>query len=287
MKRASTLRAAGRPKPVRTRSTRSRRAARAREAFILAVARLSLLAVVLGAWQLASGDFLDPFFFSSPMAIGEQLWELFASGEVWPHLWVTLQEMAAGFAIGATAGIATGLAFGTMPFLGKVFDPFIIAFYSLPKIALAPLLILWFGIDLAPKIVLSAIIVYFLVFFNTLSGVRAVDIDLVNVLRVMGATKRQVMMKVTVPSALTWIFAGLKVSVPYALVGAVTGELIASSRGLGFLVQRSAAYFDTTGVFAALFILMLISTTLDQVLGVVEGRYMRWRRSNSQSVDRL
>lgn len=255
-----------------------RRTRRRRAAAWLWLARLTVLAAVLALWQAGSGTFLNPFFFSSPIAIGERLGELVASGTLWFHLAVTLQEMAAGFLIGTAAGIAVGLLFGSVPFIGKIFDPFILALYSLPKIALAPLLIIWFGLDLAPKIVLSAMIVFFLVFFNTMSGVRNVDRDLVDVIRVMGASRGQILQKVTLPAALASIFVGLRVSLPYALVGAVTGELIASNKGLGSLIQRSAAYFDTPGVFAGLIVLMLITTVLDVGLQRLEARTLRWRR---------
>ena len=263
-----------------TETVRGLRRTRQRRATAwLWLARLTVLAAVLALWQAGSGTFLNPFFFSSPIAIGERLGELVASGTLWFHLAVTLQEMAAGFLIGTAAGIVVGLLFGSVPFIGKIFDPFILALYSLPKIALAPLLIIWFGLDLAPKIVLSAMIVFFLVFFNTMRGVRDVDRELIDVVRVMGASKPQVLQKVTIPAALASIFLGLRVSLPYALVGAVTGELIASNKGLGSLIQRSAAYFDTPGVFAGLIVLMLITTVLDVGLQRLEARTLRWRRT--------
>lgn len=265
------------PRPVSIRS--GRRARQARDTARLWVARLMVLATVLVLWQIGSKTFLNPFFFSSPEAIGGRLVELVTSGELWFHLWVTFQEMAAGFAVGTAVGIAVGLLFGSVPFIGRIFDPFILALYSLPKIALAPLLIIWFGLDMAPKIVLSAMIVFFLVFFNTMNGVRNVDRELIDVVRLMGASRRQVLQKVTMPAALASIFVGLRVSLPYALVGAVTGELIASNKGLGSLIQRSAAYFDTSGVFAALIVLMLITTVLDVGLQRLEARTLRWRRS--------
>ncbi len=267
-----------------TARARSRRAQHVRSTLTVWAARTFFVVGVLGIWQAAAGTLLNPFFFSSPAAIGERFIALITSGDIWFHLWVTLQEMAGGFVIGTAVGVVVGLAFGSAPFVAKVFDPFILALYSLPKIALAPLLIIWFGLDLAPKVVLSAIIVFFLVFFNTLSGVRDVDRELLDVVRLMGAGRRQLMMKVIIPSALTWIFVGLRVSLPYALVGAVTGELIASNKGLGSLIQRSASYFDTAGVFAGLLVLMLVTTVLDMVLQRFESRTLRWRRSGRVGV---
>lgn len=257
-----------------------RKMRRRRKALSVLLVRLLVVVGILVFWELASGSILNPFFFSSPSLIWGRFTELVLGGEIWPHLRVTLTEMMAGFVIGTLSGVFLGLLFGLIPFLARVFDPFIIAFYSLPKIAIAPLLILWFGIDMTPKIVLSAIIVFFIVFFNTLTGVKQVDRELVDVLRVMGANKIQMLWRVTIPSALTWIFVGLKVSVPYALVGAVTGELIASSRGVGALISRSAATFRTDGVFAALLVLMIITAFMDRLLDVLEKRWMRWRRDS-------
>ncbi len=191
----------------------------------------------------------------------------------------------AGFmSIGAFAGVVVGITFGSMPFLAKVFDPLILGLYSLPKIALAPLFIIWFGLDMLPKIVLASVTVFFLVFFSTLSGVRDVDRQLIDVVLVMGSSRKDILTKVIVPSALSWIFGGLKISIPYAMVGAVTGELMASNKGMGFLIQGSAAYFDTAGVFAGLLALMIVTSILNEVLIRVESRLMRWRRAGSGQV---
>ena len=163
------------------------------------------------------------------------------------------------------------------PFLTRLLDPFIIALYSLPKIALAPLLVLWFGIGISSKIALSAISVFFLVLFNTLAGVRDVDAELIDVLRIMRASRWQIVREVVIPSALVWVFSGLRISVPYALIGAVTGEIITSNRGIGYLVSRSAGQLDATGVFAALFALALFSFVLYGAVVRVESRLLRWK----------
>lgn len=239
--------------------------------------RIAIIVVVLSFWQYASGRLIKPFWISSPSAIWQQLVEWTVSGDLWIHLETTLVETVMGFVFGALSGVVTGLALGLNRRLAAVLDPFIVAFYSLPKIALAPLFILWFGVGLTSKVVLATFVVFFLVFYNTYAGILAVEAELVDVLRLMGATKSQIIRKVILPSALIWIFTGMKSSVPYALIGAVVGEMMASNRGLGYLIQAAAGQYDTGGVFAALFVLMIIATGLHELLKQSERIMLRWR----------
>ncbi len=240
--------------------------------------RLAIIVVGLGAWQFASGRLIKPFWISSPSEIGQQLATWIATGELWVNVEVTLTETVLGFAFGAVAGIVVGLALGLNRRLAAVLDPFIVAFYSLPKIALAPLFILWFGVGLTSKVVLATFVVFFLVFYNTYAGTLAVEQELVDVLRLMGGSRWQIVRKVILPSALIWIFTGMKSSVPYALIGAVVGEMMASNKGLGYLIQAAAGQYDTGGVFAALFVLMIIATGLHELLKQSERRMLRWRQ---------
>lgn len=239
--------------------------------------RLAIIVVGLALWQFASGRLIKPFWISSPLEIWSQLSAWIATGELWMHVEVTLSETVMGFGFGAVAGIVVGLALGLNKRLAAVLDPFIIAFYSLPKIALAPLFILWFGVGLTSKVVLATFVVFFLVFYNTYAGTLAVEQELVDVLRLMGGTRAQIIRKVILPSALIWIFTGMKSSVPYALIGAVVGEMMASNKGLGYLIQAAAGQYDTGGVFAALFVLMLIATGLHELLKQSERVMLRWR----------
>jgi NitT/TauT family transport system permease protein len=239
--------------------------------------RVGIAVVVLAVWQALSGRVIKPFWISSPLAIADQLGAWIATGELWPHVEVTLTETVLGFIFGALSGVAVGLTLGLNRRMATVLDPFIVALYSLPKIALAPLFILWFGVGLTSKVVLSTFIVFFLVFYNTYAGTLAVEAELVDVLRLMGARPGQIVRKVILPSVLIWIFTGMKVSVPYALIGAVVGEMMASNRGLGYLIQASAGQYDTGGVFAALFVLMIISTVLHGLLKFCEKRMLRWK----------
>ncbi|HEY8369789.1 MAG TPA: ABC transporter permease [Thermodesulfobacteriota bacterium] len=229
------------------------------------------------AWEAAGLWVIDPFFISRPSLVAAVLVEWTLNGRLIHHTWITVQEMLLGLALGSLVGIVVGLALGLRPGLARLLDPFVMGAYALPKVALGPLFILWFGIGITMKIMLSAVIVFFLVFFNTLAGVRAVDRSLVAVIRMMGATRAQVVRKVVIPSALVWIFLGLRVSVPYALIGAVVGEIIASNRGLGFLLSSAAGYLDTPGLFAALIALMVLAILVNGGVDLLERRFLKWR----------
>jgi NitT/TauT family transport system permease protein len=174
-------------------------------------------------------------------------------------------------------GAVLGIWLGISPFASRLLNPYLNALNALPKVALAPLFVLWFGLGIESKVALAAVLVLFMVFLNTFAGVRQVDQDLIDGARLMRATRMQVIIKVIVPSALSWLFAGLRVSVPYALIGAVLGEMIASNRGLGYLVQFSGAQFDTAGVFAVLIVIALLAMALNFVVDIVERRLERWR----------
>lgn len=239
--------------------------------------RLLFLLGVLCAWELASGRIVSEFFVSKPSAIGSVLWEWLADGSLLFHASITATEAFAGFAIGSALGIALGVLLGRAEVLAEVLQPFITAFYSLPKVALAPLFVLWLGIGMEMKIVLTAAVVFFLVFLNTYTGVRSVNRELVTILSLMGAGERHILTKVVLPSAITWVFAGLRISVPYALIGAIVGELIASNRGLGYLLSSSAGQFSTAGVFAALFSIIILAFLLNLAVRWAEIRLMPWK----------
>lgn len=238
--------------------------------------RIGLLAAILGAWQVASGWLVPEFFISEPSAIASQLYVWIADGSLFFHTLITATEAFAGFFLGGVLGVCMGLLLGRIKLLADLLDPFIMVFYSLPKIALAPLFILWIGIGMDMKIALTAVIVFFLVFLNTYTGVRNVSKELIAILSLMGASERHVLTKVVIPSAITWVFAGLRISVPYALIGAIVGELIASNRGLGYLLTSSAGQFDTGGVFAALIAIMILAFVLNTFVKVVEKKAMPW-----------
>ncbi|MCM8737691.1 ABC transporter permease [Azospirillum sp. A1-3] len=239
--------------------------------------RLLLAVMILVAWQLASGRLIDSFWVSSPAAIVIRLMQWIGNGSLQHHLWVTLYETLAGFALGSIAGVVAALVFGINDTVRRTIDPFVLAIYGVPKVALAPLFIMWFGIGLAPKIVLAAVSVFFLVFFNTLGGIREVDIKMVEAMRMMGANRFNIQRHVVLPGSLPWIFLGLKLGLPYGFVGAVAAEMMASNAGIGFLTQNSAGQLDTAGVFAALFALIGFTSLLNECLGRLESWIFRWR----------
>ena len=232
---------------------------------------------ILFAWQGVSGRLVDNFFISNPLDVGRRLWEWTANGSIFLHLWATVYATALGFVIGALIGAVLGVWLGVSNFAARLLNPYLNALNALPKVALAPLFVLWFGLGINSKIALAAVLVLFLVFLNTFAGVRQVDQDLIDGARLMRASRAQVITKVIIPSALSWLFAGLRVSVPYALIGAVLGEMIASNRGLGYLVQFSGAQFDTAGVFAVLIVIALLAMVLNFMVDIVQNRMERWR----------
>ncbi len=232
---------------------------------------------VLLAWQGASGRLVDNFFISNPIDVATRLWDWIRNGSIFWHIWATVYATTLGFFIGAVGGAILGIWLGLSPFASRLLNPYLNALNALPKVALAPLFVLWFGLGIESKVALAAVLVLFLVFLNTYAGVREVDQDLIDGARLMRASRRQVIFKVVIPSAMSWVFAGLKISVPYALIGAVLGEMIAANRGLGYLVQYSGAQFDTAGVFAVLIVIALLAVALNYVVDVAQGRIERWR----------
>lgn len=245
--------------------------------FGLRVAQLATLAVVLLGWQWASGKMVNPLFISDPLSVAQRLYVWVRSGDIFAHAGITLLEALAGLAIGTGVGILLGLALGQSAFLARLFRPYILGFNALPKIALAPLILLWVGLGYDAKVVFVAIVVFFLVFFNTFMGVREVDGDLIDTVRVMRATRAQLMSKVIIPAASTWIFAGFQMAVPYALIAAILGEMIAADAGLGHLLVRAGASSDTAGVLAALTIVGLLALVVSQITDAFQRRIERWK----------
>jgi NitT/TauT family transport system permease protein len=190
---------------------------------------------------------------------------------------VTLLVALYGFVIGAALGFVAGLILGTSLWLGRILTPIVSALQSIPRLALVPLFILWFGIGDLSKVALVATVVFFLVFAATRAGVAAVDDHLVNALRIMRAKTWQVHLKATLPSAAVWIIEGLRVSIPWALVATVTAEILSANEGIGFLIARSAGQFYTAGVFAGIAVLTLMGVTLTLLVGVIERRLLSWR----------
>lgn len=252
-------------------------AALGRRKWIILLLRIVVGVALLGFWHVSSGWLIEPLFVSSPGAVFTRLWKWLWDGTLWNNLSITLKATAYGFAIGSAIGFTFGLLFGRYRAVAEVFDPYITALYSIPKIALAPLFIIWFGIGIESKIAVSASIVFFVVFLNTYAGVRDVNPIYTHAIRIMGGGELDVLRSVIIPSAASWVITGLKVSVPYALVGTVIGEFMSSNRGIGFLISQATGLFDTTSVFAGLIILAFIGAIINQALVRLEARLLRWR----------
>jgi NitT/TauT family transport system permease protein len=239
--------------------------------------RLIFGLVLLVFWELSSGRLIDPFWVSSPSKVFLYLYEVFTDGSIFGHLAITLYETFTGFFIGSIFGIGIGFVLGRKEVLADILDPYVVAFNGIPRIALAPLFIIWFGIGPTSKVILVVSVVFFLTFFNTFAGVKGVDAELKNVLRIMGATERQVLMKITLPAIVPWIATGLKISLPYAIVAAVVGEFIAASKGLGYLINYNTSLFSTTGALGGILILALVVVVCNEAINRAEAYLLRWR----------
>lgn len=242
--------------------------------------RIALVVALLGLWQWASVARKLDFYISRPTAIAEKLTLWVGDGTLLHHVTATLLVAVCGFVLGAIAGLIVGLLLGRAERVARVVDPFLMGLYSMPKVALAPVFVLWFGVDMDMKIIFVASIVFFLVFLNTYTGVRTVSRDQITILRLMGAREHHLATKVILPSALVWVFAGLRLSVPYALIGAILGEMMATNRGLGFLLANTAATFDSAGSFAALVVIVTISMCLNALVRMSERVLMPWRTAH-------
>jgi NitT/TauT family transport system permease protein len=240
--------------------------------------RIAVFVVVVALWQLAVYfKWLDFYFVSSPGAIALRLWQMIVSGRLFIHLAITFWEVVLGFVFGAALGVACGMVMAAGRLVPEILDPYIMALYGLPRAALAPLFVVWFGIGVASKVAVGASIVFFLCLFSTYSGMRLTDTMLLQAVKALGATQRQLLFKVRVPYAMPWIIAGLKSSVGMALIGTIVGEFVAASRGIGWYIAYAGGSYDTTGVMVGLVVLAVMSVVLNALLRRVEARLLNWK----------
>lgn len=233
--------------------------------------------LLLVVWELA-GRFISPTWIGQPSLIGLRLVE-WSSGDLIWHVGTTLGEMLIGMAIGIPAGVLCGMWLGRSPVASNLLRPIIVALYSVPLVTLAPLLILWFGLDMEPKIVLVSVVVFFMLFFNTFAGVQTMDKDLILSLQLMGANPREQFQKLIAPACIAWIMSGMKNALPYALVAATVGEMLAARRGLGYLIARASSQFDMNGLYTALFVLMVLGMLIGEGMVSLERFMLRWRHA--------
>jgi NitT/TauT family transport system permease protein len=233
--------------------------------------------LLLTGWE-AIGRLYGSEWTSRPSLIAVRL-ASWVQGNLYIHVATTLTEVFTGLVAGAVFGVLAGLLLGRSPLTAGILRPIVVAFYSVPLIALAPLFIMFFGLDMLPKIVLVTIVVFFLLFFNTFAGAGSVDRDLIAQVELMGSTPRERFQKVVAPACMAWIIGGIKIALPYALVAATTGEMLAARRGLGFLLSDAASQFDMTSLYAALFILMLLGLAVSETAAWGERHMLRWRHA--------
>ncbi len=226
---------------------------------------------------------LPPFFFSNPADVGARIVKLFVQGTVWKHLWVTLVESMLAFVLGSVAGVLIGFWFARKPAIAAVFDPYVKMINALPRVVLAPIFTLWFGLGIWSKVALGVTLVFFIVFFNVYQGVREVSPAVLANGRMLGMNERQLMRHVYWPSALSWMFSSLHTSVGFAVVGAVVGEYLGSAAGLGYLIQQAEGIFDVAGVFAGMFVLAVFVILIDGIVTVVENRLLVWRPTTADT----
>jgi NitT/TauT family transport system permease protein len=268
------------------------------------VVRMDGLYHLLG-WNVPKdGAFLLPkFFFSTPLDVGGRIWTWFSSGTkqivtcpeaispynilttsdpcfgktIWQHLLITLTEGLLAFVIGSLAGVMIGFWFARQPLVSAVFDPYLKMLNALPRVVLAPIFALWLGLGIASKVALGITLVFFIVFFNVYQGVKEVSPTVLSNARMLGMSERQLFRHIYWPSALSWMFSSLHTSVGFAIVGAVVGEYLGSSAGLGYLILQAEGVFDTTGVFAGMVILAAFVLFVDWIVTRVENRLLVWR----------
>ena len=239
--------------------------------------RVGIIGGFLLLWEVASGPWVEPFLISSPSRIFLSLISGFRDGDLLQHTWVTFEEIAIGFPIGAISGIALGYAFGRSRLFAEIFEPIIIALNGIPRTALAPLFIVWLGIGLWSKVGVVFLLTFFLNFFNTYTGMRQMDQEYVDLASLMGVRGWKLTFKVILPAISPYVFTGIRTSIPFAVIGAIVGEFVAATEGVGFFIRMSAGIFKTADVFVGIIVLMIMVIIMDRIAELIERRALRWQ----------
>ncbi|MFC9843223.1 ABC transporter permease [Streptomyces sp. NPDC060223] len=251
---------------------------RGRHGTMVMLGQLGIVLLFLGVWQLLSGRVIDYFLISNPVDVIAKLYNVLGDSTMHGHIMATGQELVLGWALGASAGAVVGWALGAFKTAGEIMEPILNAINGIPKVALAPMMLLWFGLGMGSKIAIASMIVFFLVFFNVYSGMRNVPQPLVEVAQSMGASRMFVVRKVVLPSVSVPLFAGLKAGVSFAMIGVIAGEFISADKGLGYYSMTSTQQFDPAGLFAALVIIVAMVVFGSSLIGVFERRALKWQR---------
>jgi len=242
------------------------------------ILRVLVLVTLIAAWHfLVKFGVLSSFFFGQPFEVFGRVVRWFVSGEIYPHLFTTLLETLLAFCVGSTIGLFIGLWLALNPTASAIFDPYVKALNSMPRVILAPIFAVWFGLGIWSKVALGVTIVFFIVFFNVYQGVKEVSPVVLANARMLGANSRQLLRTVYLPSATSWVFSSLHTSVGLAFVGVVVGEYLGSARGIGYLILQAEGVFDINTVFAGILVLTVLALILDGVVGLVERSVYGWR----------
>jgi len=265
------------PKRRPVKKQRSQRSAWALDMLMLWGIRALIVVAMLGLWQFCSGRVFPVFIVSSPQLVFERFGDFMEGGQLLSDLSYTMRACLMGFAIGAVIGSSLGLAFGIFESVARTIRPFAAMLYSTPKIMLAPLIVVWFGVDLQMKVVISAFSCMWVIFYNVWNATRAIDRNLLDQFRLMGANQRQIIAGLYFPSATTWLLTSLRVAFPIALIGAVVGEFVASNQGLGHLALDSGHRFDTAGVLVAVLTITFTAMLIDSLLTALQRKVALWQ----------
>ena len=265
--------------------------------------QLMVLAIVLVVWHVATRNPQTAFFFGEPLKVAQRIWEWFTVGsgslevgmgdttfftlsfpaEIYSHLLITLTETVLAFIIGTVFGLAIGLWLALSPTASAILDPYVKAANSMPRVILAPIFAMWFGLGIWSKVALAVTLVFFIVFFNVYQGVKEVSPVVLANARMLGANARQLLRTVYLPSATSWVFSSLHTSIGLAFVGAVVGEYLGSARGVGYLILQAEGSFDINTVFAGIVVLTIFALVLDLAVGVIEKRLMKWQPKSGET----
>jgi NitT/TauT family transport system permease protein len=243
----------------------------------IAIQRIVLIVVLLAIWELGSSLTGGEFWVSRPLLIVDRLISMVQSGELLRHVTATIVEAGSGLVLAGLVGIPLGIALERFPHAAKLVEPVIMGLYGLPRVALGPLFILWVGIGLASKVLMSFSMVIFVFLMNVSEGVRSIDKDMLDLMSTMRASRSFVIRRVVLPAIVPWILTAVRIGVGLALIGAVVAELIGSNHGLGWYIEKSGGRLDTTGVFTGLVVLMAIAMFANFLIVAVERRLLRWR----------
>ncbi|WP_420853902.1 ABC transporter permease [Scandinavium goeteborgense] len=265
---------------------------------LLVLGKLFVFCSALTVWEVVSWNPQLAFFFGDPQRVVITLWQWFTEGEgvldiawgdyvlyslhfpaqIYPHLIITLTETMLAFIIGTAMGMAAGLFLGINPLLSSIFSPYIKALNSLPRVILAPIFAMWFGLGLWSKVAFAITLVFFVVFFNVWQGVRDVNPVLLDNARMLGANKRQQLMSIYLPSATSWVFSSLHMAIGLAFVGSVVGEYLGSYRGVGYLILQAEGSFDINTIIAGTLLLTLFALLLDTGVSIIERYAFNYRQ---------